>query len=39
MFNYNSSPELGEPTNEARAEIKFTLIMPCKEEVAEGNPP
>jgi len=31
----NSSPKLGEPTNAARAEAKFTLIMPCKEEEDE----
>ena len=28
---------LGEPTNEASAEEKFILIMPCKEEEDEVN--
>lgn len=30
---------LGEPTNEASAEEKFILIMPCKEEEYEVNVP
>ena len=29
----------GEPTNEASAEEKFILIMPCKEEEDEVNVP